>query len=359
MPTEVTKLTPPASSQETITGPFTSIAQGAIDIVQEVVGPNLPRDLRWEIIMITLIIATAIWLMRNGHGSKGADGLERKANLGQFLLPGDIYTHVSARVDVYLWVAERLIYPLWAVGLLATVGPATEQAVISALGAVFGDTPSLQPNYAWMLLYSLVTLLCYDFVFFATHYMMHRLPALWALHKIHHSAEVLTPLTRYREHFLVGPIWAAGGALSYGFAAGIFAYIFNGGLTQATLFNVGFFALLFGFNGSFRHYHVAFHYPKWLSRWLHSPVMHHIHHSYLRQHWDKNFAAVTSIWDRLFGTLYIPQRDEHTPWGIGPESQSDYRTFWQNTAAPFREWHKMLSTKPVPKDSPPSGTTGE
>jgi sterol desaturase/sphingolipid hydroxylase (fatty acid hydroxylase superfamily) len=355
MSTEATHLALPASSPETTTGPFTSMAQSAIDLVREVIAPNLPRDLHWDVLIITLVIATLIWLIRRGHGSKGADGQERKTNLAQFLLPRDIYTHQSARVDVYLWVAERLIHPLWAIGLLATVGPATEQAVIFALVTVFGETPALQSNYAWMLLYSLVTFLCYDFVFFATHYMMHRLPALWALHKIHHSAEVLTPLTRYREHFLVGPLWAAGGALSYGFAAGIFAYLFDGGIIKATLFNLSFFALLFGFNGSFRHYHVAFHYPKWLSRWLHSPVMHHVHHSYLPQHWDKNFAAVTSIWDRLFGTLYIPERDEYTPWGLGPESQSDYRTFWQNTAAPFREWYTMLFAKPVPQDSPRPG----
>ena len=336
------------AATETVTGPFTSLTQSAVDLAREVIAPNLPRDLHWEVLVITLIIATLIWLIRTGHGSKGADGRERKTTLAQFLLPRDIYTHISARVDVYLWVAERLLHPLWAVGLLATVGPATEQIVISTLVAVFGETPALQTNYAWMLLYSLVTLLCYDFVFFTTHYMMHRLPALWALHKIHHSAEVLTPLTRYREHFLVGPIWAAGGALSYGFAAGIFAYLFDGKIIAATLLNIGFFALLFGFNGSFRHYHVAFHYPVWLSRWLHSPVMHHIHHSYLQQHWDKNFAAVTSIWDRLFGTLYIPERDEYTPWGIGPEQQSEYRTFWQNTTAPFREWYRMVSPNPAP-----------
>ncbi len=350
MPTEGAHLTPPASPTESITGPFTSMVQSVME---------LPRDLHWDVLIITLVIAILIWMIRGGHGAKGADGHERKNRLAQFLLPRDIYTHVSARVDVYLWVAERLIHPLWAVGLLATIGPATEQIVISVLIAVFGETPALQANYAWMLLYSLVTFLCYDFVFFATHYMMHRIPALWALHKIHHSAEVLTPLTRYREHFLVGPIWAAGGALGYGFAAGIFAYLFNGGITEATLFNVGFFALLFGFNGSFRHYHVAFHYPKWLSRWLHSPVMHHIHHSYLPQHWDKNFAAVTSIWDRLFGTLYIPEKDEYTPWGVGPELQSEYRTFWQNTTAPLREWYTMLRTKPVSEKSPPPGSTGE
>ena len=29
---------------------------------------------------------------------------------------------------------------------------------------------------------------------------MHRVPALWEFHKVHHSAEVLTPLTEWRQH---------------------------------------------------------------------------------------------------------------------------------------------------------------
>jgi sterol desaturase/sphingolipid hydroxylase (fatty acid hydroxylase superfamily) len=235
------------------------------------------------------------------------------------------------------------------VGLLATVGPATEQAVIGGLQWLFGASPALASNYGWMLLYSLATLLMYDFIFYATHFTMHKIPALWAIHKIHHSAEVLTPLTRSRENFIAGPIWAAGGAFSYGFVGGIFAYLFEGSITAATLFNLSFFSLLFGFTGSFRHYHVQFHYPIWLSRWLHSPVMHHIHHSYLRQHWDKNFAAVTSIWDRMFGTLYVPEKDEYTPWGIGPETQHEYRSYWQNTIGPFRDWYQMLRSGASPQ----------
>jgi sterol desaturase/sphingolipid hydroxylase (fatty acid hydroxylase superfamily) len=327
---------------EDLTGPLTETIQTASHILWDAFAANVPRDLHWQFILVTLVIALSIWVIRDGHGSRDAHGRERKAHLLQFLLPKDIYTHVSARVDVWLWVTERILRPLWVVGLLATVGPTTESAVIDFLQWTLGTTPAIAVNYWWMLLYSLVTLLCYDFVFFLIHYTMHSVPALWALHKVHHSAEVLTPLTRYREHFLVGPIWAAGGAFSYGLVGGLFAWLFNGGIIAATLFNIGFFALVFGFNGSFRHYHVQFNYPRWLSLWLHSPAMHHVHHSYLQQHWDKNFAAVTSIWDRLFGTLYVPAKDEHTPWGIGPNTQSNYRTYWQNTVGPFRDWYKML-----------------
>jgi len=340
-----------ANLADTTTGPMTEIAA----VAWRVFADNLPRDLTWPVLLLTVVLATGIWLARRGHGAKGADGRERRVGLVAFLLPRDIYTHPSARVDIWLYAFERLLRPLWATTFLVGVAPAVEQSVIAALGGAFGSGPSLEANLPWMLLYSLVTLLCYDLVFFLIHYAEHKVPALWAIHKVHHSAEVLTPLTRYREHVLEGPIYAVGAALSYGFAGGIFGWLFDGGITQATLFNIGFFALLFGFNGSFRHYHVAFHYPRWLSKWLHSPVMHHTHHSYLRQHWDTNLAAVTSIWDRLFGTLYIPEKDEYTPWGIGPETQAQYRTFWQNTAGPFRDWYAMIRKGRSPQAGAVSG----
>ena len=73
--------------------------------------------------------------------------------------------------------------------------------------------------------------------------------------------------------------------------------------------------------------------------------MHHTHHSYLEHHWDTNLGVVTSIWDRLFGTLYIPEKDEYTPWGLGPASQAEYRSFLQNISGPFRDWSAMIKGK--------------
>ncbi|HJN96314.1 MAG TPA: sterol desaturase family protein [Gammaproteobacteria bacterium] len=334
-----------SQNPEAIVGPFTDIVQRTTGII----AANTPNDLHWDRLLIMLFLALAIFVIYNGHGAKAADGGERKTGLLQFLLPRDIYTHVSARVDVWLWVLERVLRPFWFVGLFATVGPTTEQTVISSLEFVFGATPAFESAFSWMLLYSLFSLLCYDFMFFSFHYTMHKVPALWAIHKIHHTAEVLTPLTRTREHFLAGPIWATGSAFAFGVAAGLFAYLFNGGITQATLFNVSFFSFLFGLTGAFRHYHIEFRYPRWLSVWIQSPAMHHVHHSYLQKHWDTNMAAVTSIFDRLFGTLYISEKNEHTPWGIGPDTQDQYRSFWQNTIGPFRDWYRMLSRGQSPQ----------
>lgn len=334
---------------EDIVGPFTDIVQQFALLIWGITSSNIPNDLRWDRLLIMVSLSLILFVIYKGHGSKNSEGRARKAKLLEFLLPKDIYTHVSARVDIWLWIIERCLRPLWVVALFSTVGPTTEQAVISFLGFSFGPSPELESNIVWMLLYAMVSLLCYDFVFFVIHYSMHKIPALWAIHKVHHSAEVLTPLTRSREHFLAGPIWAGGSAFSFAFAAGIFAYLFNGGITQATVLGAGFFSFIFGLTGAFRHYHIQLHYPRWLSKWIQSPAMHHTHHSYLKKHWDTNMAAVTSIYDRLFGTLYIPEKDEYTPWGLGPHTQHEYRSFWQNTAGPFRDWYKMLNRGTSPQ----------
>jgi sterol desaturase/sphingolipid hydroxylase (fatty acid hydroxylase superfamily) len=39
---------------------------------------------------------------------------------------------------------------------------------------------------------------------------------------------------------------------------------------------------------------------------LASPVFHRWHHSKDREAWDKNFAGLLPVWDRIFGTYYMP-----------------------------------------------------
>ena len=175
--------------------------------------------------------------------------------------------------------------------------------------------------------------------------MMHMTEIGWAIHKVHHSAQVLTPLTRPREHFMIGWLWALGPAIGLSLSGGIFAWVFNGNITQITIMNVGIFSVLYALNGNFRHYHISFRYPRWLELWLQSPGMHHTHHSYLEKHWDTNLGLVTSIWDRLMGTLYIADKYEETPWGLSEKDQAEYTTFKDNCLTPFKEVSRILREK--------------
>ena len=331
-----------------ILGPFSDITNQVVEAMWNALLPGSPfSSLSWELLTFTFICAAAFWFFRKGRGSKDSNGRERPAkSLLQYLFPKDIYTHQSARVDIGLYLLDRGMFPIWFALSLGTVAPFLERNTIAGFEAAFGASPAIEPTIAWRLIYGLVSILIVDAIFYWTHYMMHKTQIGWALHKVHHSAQVLTPWTRPREHFIVGPLWALGPAIGLAISGGIFAWVFNGSITQITIVNVGIFSVLYALNGNFRHYHVSFRYPRWLELWLQSPGMHHTHHSYLEKHWDSNLGLVTSIWDRMMGTIYIADKYEETPWGLAEKDQREYTTLKDNLVTPVKEIHRILRGRP-------------
>ena len=83
-----------------------------LSAVMATLGEHVPRDLTWPMLVLMLAIATAIWLIRDGWGAKGVNGRVSQQRLIPFLLPKEIYTHTSAKVDVGLYVVERFLHPL-------------------------------------------------------------------------------------------------------------------------------------------------------------------------------------------------------------------------------------------------------
>ena len=60
------------------------------------------------------------------------------------------------------------------------------------------------------------------------------------------------------------------------------------------------------------------------------PHYHQLHHSTNPKHYDKNFGLMLSIWDRMFGTLFVPEQDESFSFGLGREGDE-----YQSTAGLF------------------------
>lgn len=63
-------------------------------------------------------------------------------------------------------------------------------------------------------------------------------------------------------------------------------------------------------------------------------LIHRIHHSVESHHRDRNFGAVTPIWDMLFGTAYFPRRDEWP--AVGLDDMAEPRTVRQWLMMPLR-----------------------
>ena len=104
---------------------------------------------------------------------------------------------------------------------------------------VFGmpNTPEISDGVV-VFLYSMVLFVMWDLSRFLLHMCMHRIPQLWAFHQVHHSAEILTPLTFYRIHPVESWLYSIRGALVTGTVAGLFYWVFRESINPYTLLGV-------------------------------------------------------------------------------------------------------------------------
>ena len=221
-----------------------------------------------------------------------------------FLLPRDVFLHRSAIVDYKYFVINALGLAL-IISPILLGAPAVADLTRSVLAPLAGaEGLGLIPGAGDHLGYTLVMIIAMDSAVFFAHYLQHKVPALWEFHKVHHSAEVLTPLTLYRTHPV--EIFCAGmrHGLVMGLVTGVFFYAFRGQISGFDILGVDAAGFLFNFLGAnLRHSHVPISYGPFEAIFI-SPKQHQIHHSRAREHFDKNFGSCFAFWDRLFGTFY-------------------------------------------------------
>ncbi len=165
------------------------------------------------------------------------------------------------------------------------------------------------------------------------HRMQHEWPALWELHKLHHSDEFLNATTIFRSHFLE----LAGQALVRGLTIGL---VFDlAGLPQTALAIVV-AGLLPPVWDIFIHANVRIDWMRPLLPFLSTPQFHWIHHSREPQHQDKNYSIWIPFFDVLFGTYYAPRVDEYPPTGLS--SGETIETLWDAQAGPLLAWSRRL-----------------
>lgn len=141
-----------------------------------------------------------------------------------------------------------------------------------------------------------------DVIFYLYHRAQHTIPALWAIHELHHSDANMNATTSLRTHWLEHTIQAA----IIGFPVSL---VIQGNSLE--MFFVGMIITLWLF---FTHANWRLSLGRATSI-LTGPQLHRIHHSRLPQHQDKNFAQIFPILDRIFGTYYAPAQDEFPPTG--------------------------------------------
>ncbi|MBT8438713.1 MAG: sterol desaturase family protein [Gammaproteobacteria bacterium] len=151
-----------------------------------------------------------------------------------------------------------------------------------------------------------------DFVIYLQHVMVHAVPALWRLHRVHHAdldfdvttgarfhpiEIILSMLIKFATIAVLGPPVVA-------------VVIFEVVLNATAMFNHSNVRLTIGLDRVLR----------WI---VVTPDMHRVHHSVEDDEANSNFGFNLPWWDRLFGTYRDQPRSGHENMSIGIHTYRD------------------------------------
>ncbi len=262
-----------------------------------------------------LVVAVMVYIATHARS-----GTLRPAGILKWLLPREVLTHPSCRTDFVYFVVNRMLRAA-IYGSVVVSSTVVMHATIETLTWTFGPAaPTIEPRWWITILVTLFIALVLDFTMWFAHYIYHVVPFLWDYHKVHHSAEVMTPITGARMHPVEEITDASLAGITVGSTYGALAYFIGDAAIQLSLFEVNIILAAF-FLAAFnlRHSHVWVRYPVWLQHIFVCPAQHQIHHSRARQHWDKNMGFIFAFWDWAAGTLYTPRGKEEIVYGLGTE----------------------------------------
>lgn len=212
--------------------------------------------------------------------------------------------HPSARLDYYYFMTVSLVKVLLLLPFLISVNDVVLWMVLE-MQEVFGYVERIRISRIWLLTsYMLVLFIVNDLTRYLLHRLMHRIPLLWRFHRVHHSAEVLNPLTFYRVHPVENILYGLRYALTTGSITAVFIYFFGAGIGLVEVLGVNVLVFVFMLAGSnLRHSHIPLSYGEVLEKWFISPLQHQLHHT--KHYTHRNFGSSLSIWDRWFSTLTL------------------------------------------------------
>ena len=124
------------------------------------------------------------------------------------LFSRDIWWSKSARADYLILLINQAVMMGVVPRLITKLALAT--LLFEAMHVWFDGRLLLWPSApGWMIAaaFTVSLFLIDDAAKYLVHMALHRFPVLWCFHKVHHSAEVLTPITVFRTHPVEGLIF--------------------------------------------------------------------------------------------------------------------------------------------------------
>ncbi|MBW7876677.1 MAG: sterol desaturase family protein [Candidatus Cloacimonetes bacterium] len=201
--------------------------------------------------------------------------------------------HFLFTPKIVLWIHVYLMAPLGAL-LLSLLPPM--------------DSPGSLTWFDLIWLWPIA-----DFCGYLVHWLQHKIPFLWRLHRVHHSSTPLNTLAGSRSHPIDSVLQQAFWYLPF------FLYAYKDGtldaeegliiLTAATVYLVHVVMI-----------HFAFPIGKSIEWLITTPSFHHRHHSINAR---GNYGLQLTIWDKIFKTA-VADRSPVMEYGITPSLPLDW-----------------------------------
>ena len=197
-------------------------------------------------------------------------------------------------------VLLRLMFPLAAVGM-AAFGAANGWGLLNHFNVPF-----------WLAVP--LAVIAMDFVIWLQHVMVHAVPVLWRLHRVHHADPDydLTTGARFHPIEIVLSMLIKIATIAVLGPPVLAVVIFEVVLNAAAMFNHGNIRLPVGLDRVLR----------WI---IVTPDMHRVHHSVEEDETNSNFGFNLPWWDRLFGTYREQPRAGQLGMTIGIHGHTDPR----------------------------------
>ena len=282
--------------------------------------------------LIVALVVSALYFARQRHRRGRRIRLK---TIARALFPRRIMRSRSNQADIFYLFFNVFMFSVlfgWAVLSYQFISNGIVAGLIALAGPV---TPSTWPPYVTRSIITAMLFLAYELGYWFNHWLSHKVPVLWEFHKVHHTAEVLTPLTNFRVHPIYGWIFANVLAVSAAVANGIGNYMFGETAYQYAINDTNIILVLFiHAYVHLQHSHMWISFRGVLGRIFVSPAHHQVHHSNNPKHFDKNFGSCLALWDWIFGTLYVPAK-EREPLVFGFPGNANAHTVKGELVEPF------------------------
>jgi sterol desaturase/sphingolipid hydroxylase (fatty acid hydroxylase superfamily) len=177
-------------------------------------------------------------------------------------------------------------------------------------------------SHPWMLTAAGVAGL--DLSAYVAHFLLHKVPLGWKLHRVHHSELEVDVTTAFRQHpgeTLWRSFWQFLGTAALGLP----------------LWIVPLYLSLSGLNALLEHANVRMssRLDRCLRLLIVTPNMHKIHHSRLAIETDSNYSNIFSFWDRILGTYTARTNYRELRYGLDGFDGKERQTLIGLLSGPF------------------------